>query len=66
MGGFFLLLDVTMDISHGKFISGQSSHAHHANFPFTTVKVSLVTTPIVKLFYEKTYRTMKHAQIQSN
>ena len=66
MGGFFLLFDVTMDISHGKFISGQSGHTHHANFPFSTVKVSRVTAPIVKLFYEKTYRTMKHARIQSN
>ena len=65
MGDFFLLFDVTMDISHGKFISGQSGHTHHANFPFSTVKVSRVTAPIVKLFYEKTYRTMKHARIQS-
>ena len=49
MGDFFLLFDVTMDISHGKFISGQSGHTHHANFPFSTVKVSRVTAPIVKL-----------------
>ena len=33
MGRFFLLFDVTMDISQGKFISGQSRHTHHANFP---------------------------------
>ena len=33
MGGFFLLFDVTMDISQGKFISGQSRHTHHAIFP---------------------------------
>ena len=26
MGGFFVLFDVTMDISHGKFISGKSGH----------------------------------------
>ena len=26
MGGFFALFDVTMDISHGKFISGKSGH----------------------------------------
>ena len=64
MGGFFLLFDVTMDISHGKFILGQSGH--HANYPFSTVKVSRVTAPIVKLFYEKTYRTVRHARIQSN
>ena len=31
-GGFFLLFDVTMDISHGKFIPGQSRHTRHANF----------------------------------
>ena len=29
MGGFFLTL--TMDIFHGKFILGKSSHTHHAN-----------------------------------
>ena len=28
IGGF-----VAMDISQGKFISGQSRHTHHANFP---------------------------------
>ena len=33
MGGFFLLFDVTMDISHDKFILGKSGHTHHANFP---------------------------------
>ena len=33
IGGFFLLFDVTMDISQGKFISGQSRHTHRANFP---------------------------------
>ena len=33
MGRFFLLFDVTMDISQGKFISGQSRHTHRANFP---------------------------------
>ena len=66
MGGFFLLFDVTMDIFHGKFTLGQSGHTHHANYPFSTVKVSRVTAPIVKLFYEKTYRTVRHARIQSN
>ena len=50
MAGFFLLFDVTMDISHGKFISGKSGHTHHAKLPhvkgsFTTVKVSRVTAP---------------------
>ena len=66
MGGFFLFFDVTMDIFHGKFILGQSGHTHHANYPFSTVKVSRITAPIVKLFYEKTYRTVRHARIQSN
>ena len=33
MVGFFLLFDVTMDISHGKFISGKFGHTHHVNFP---------------------------------
>ena len=33
LGGVFLLFDVTMDISLGKFISEKSSHTHHANFP---------------------------------
>ena len=32
-GGFFVLSDVTMDISRGKFISGKSGHTHHVNFP---------------------------------
>ena len=32
-GGFFLLSDITMGISCGKFISDKSSHKHHANFP---------------------------------
>ena len=32
MGYFSLLFDITMDISHGKFISGQSRHTHHADF----------------------------------
>ena len=32
-GGFFLLSDITMGISRGKFISDKSSHKHHANFP---------------------------------
>ena len=45
--------DVNMDISHGKFISGKSSHTHHANLPavkgsFTTVKRSRVAAPIGK------------------
>ena len=52
MAGFFLLFDVTIDISHGKFISGKSGHTHHAKLPhvkgsFTTVKVSRVTAPNV-------------------
>ena len=33
MGGFFALFDVTMDISHGKCISGRSGHTHRGNFP---------------------------------
>ena len=33
MGDFFFLFDVTMDIFHGKFISGKSGHTHHANLP---------------------------------
>ena len=33
LGGFFVLLDVTMDICHGKFISGKSTRTHYANFP---------------------------------
>ena len=33
VGGFFVLSDVTMDISRGKFISGKSGHTHHVNFP---------------------------------
>ena len=28
--GFFLNFDVTMDTSHGKFISEKSGHVHHA------------------------------------
>ena len=32
VGGFFVLSDVTMDISLGKFISGTSGHTHHVNF----------------------------------
>ena len=52
MGDFFFLFDVTMDIFHGKFISGKSGHTHHAKFTagqgsFTTVKVSRVTALIV-------------------
>ena len=44
MDSFFLLFDVTMDISYDKFISGKFRHTHHANLPqFTTVKVSRVT-----------------------
>ena len=31
MSGVFLLFDVTMDISHGKFISGKFGHTHRAN-----------------------------------
>ena len=49
MGGFFLLFEVTMDISYGKFISGKSGHTHHANLArkkgHITVKVSCVTAP---------------------
>ena len=33
MGGFFLLFDVTMDISYGKFISGQSGHTQPRQLP---------------------------------
>ena len=33
LGGFFPLFDVTMDISHGKCISGKSGHTHRGNFP---------------------------------
>ena len=33
MGDFFFLFDVTMDIFHGKFISGKSGHTRHANLP---------------------------------
>ena len=33
MGGIARLLDVTMDTSQGKFISGSSDHTHHAKFP---------------------------------
>ena len=33
IGGCFPLFDVTMDISHGKFIPGQSRHTQHHNFP---------------------------------
>ena len=33
LGGFSVLLDITMDISHGKFISGKSTRTHYANFP---------------------------------
>ena len=33
MGGIALLLDVTMDTSQDKFISGSSDHTHHAKFP---------------------------------
>lgn len=33
IGGSFLLFDVTMDISSGKFTSGKFGHTHHANFP---------------------------------
>ena len=29
MGGVFLLIDVTMDISHGKFISGKQARSKH-------------------------------------
>ena len=32
MSGFFLLFDVTLDISYGKLISGKSGHTDHANF----------------------------------
>lgn len=32
-GSLFLLLHVSVDISHGKFISRKSSHMHHTNFP---------------------------------
>ena len=33
MGNFFLLFDLTMDISHGKFILERSGHKHHTNSP---------------------------------
>ena len=33
ISGFFLLFDVTMDISHGKVISEKFGHTDHANFP---------------------------------
>ena len=33
MDSFFLLFDVTMDISRDKFISGKYRHTHHANLP---------------------------------
>ena len=33
MGDFFLLFDLTMDISYGKFILERSGHKHHTNFP---------------------------------
>ena len=32
-GSLFLLLHVSVDISHGKFISRKSGHMHHTNFP---------------------------------
>ena len=33
ISGFFAIFDLTMDISHGKFISGKSGHTHRGNFP---------------------------------
>ena len=33
MGGFFLVFWRNFVFSQGKFISGQSRHTHHANFP---------------------------------
>ena len=33
MDRFFLLFDVTVDISHNKFISGKYRHTHQANLP---------------------------------
>ena len=36
MGSFFLLFDVTMDISLAKFIPGKYGHTHHAHFAHVT------------------------------
>ena len=33
MGSFFLLFDVSVDISHRTFISVKFGHTHHTNFP---------------------------------
>ena len=33
MDRLFLFFDVTMDISHNKFISGKYRHTHQANLP---------------------------------
>ena len=33
MGAFDLLFDVAIDISMGKFISGNSGHMHYTNIP---------------------------------
>ena len=43
MGAFFILFDISMDILHGKFISGKYGDMHHTKFltgkgSFTTVK----------------------------
>lgn len=32
MGGFFLVFDISMDISNGNFISGKADQTHHNNF----------------------------------
>ena len=42
-GSFFILFDISMDILHGKFISGKYGDMHHTKFltgkgSFTTVK----------------------------
>ena len=47
MGYFFLPFDVTMDISHVKFISEKSGHTHPPR-QFTPVKVSPVTAPNIR------------------
>ena len=43
MGAFFILFDISMDILHGKFISGKYGDMHHTKClavkgSFTTVK----------------------------
>ena len=48
MGYFFLPFDVTMDISHVKFISEKSGQTHCPPRQFTPVKVSRVTAPNIR------------------